>query len=144
MAEKQGKLCQINARLTEEDRKMIQDKAKEANLSVSDFIRTAASKVTINRIYNGGEIVQELQSCHNDMRNYNNTISQKLETLSKLIEQNSELLKAHPVSTSPEFKETFSLQKVKIDALILHLLDQQEDHKLEVEARLHNIYEGLR
>ena len=46
MAEKQGKLCQINARLTEEDRKMIQDKAKEANLSVSDFIRTAASKAS--------------------------------------------------------------------------------------------------
>jgi len=144
MAEKQGKLCQINARLTEEDRKMIQDKAKEANLSVSDFIRTAAAKVTINRIYNGGEIVQELQSCHNDMRNYNNNISQKLETLSKLIEQNSELLKAHPVSTSPEFKETFSLQKAKMNTLILHLLDKQKDHELEVEARLHNIYEGLR
>lgn len=144
MAEKQGKLCQINARLTEEDRKMIQDKAKEANLSVSDFIRTAAAKVTINRIYNGGEIVQELQSCHNDMRNYNNNIYRKLDTLSKLIEQNSELLKAHPVSSSPEFKETFSLQKVKIDTLILHLLDQQNDHKLEVEAQLHNIYKELR
>ena len=104
----------------------------------------SASKVTINRIYNGGEIVQELQSCHNDMRNYNNAISRKLETLSKLIEQNSELLREHPISTSPEFKETFSLQKAKMNTLILHLLDQQKDHKLEVEARLHNIYEGLR
>lgn len=84
MAEKQGKLCQINARLTEEDRKMIQDKAKEANLSVSDFIRIAAAKVTINRIYNGGEIVQELQSCHNDMCNYNNNLAQELRVVGKV------------------------------------------------------------
>ena len=89
MAEKQGKLCQINVRLNEEDRKMIQDKAEEANLSVSDFIRKAAAKVTINRIYNGGEIVQELQSCHNDMRNYNNNISRKLGVVGKLTVNNT-------------------------------------------------------
>ena len=133
MSKVKNEKFQFNIRVRDENEyKAIKDKAKADNLSVSDFLRRAALNSKIKVINNGNEIVEEMRSIHNDMITYNNRMSKNLSDLSKAIEENTKLLKEHPISKTEEFRDTYKIQRYRIKTLIDMIAYQNEGKANEI------------
>ena len=134
MIDMQSRKCQINVRASEKEYAAIKAQAQEAKLTISDFLRKSALQVKINHVNNGDEIVKEMRSFHNDMLTYHNKMTKDLQSLKKAIEDNSNLLREHPMSNTEEFKATYKLQRHRINTLIDVIAYQNEVKENEISA----------
>ena len=108
-------------------------------MKISTFVRQAAINSEVKYITNGHKIIQEIGHFHNEMQNYQKDMAQRIDELKTTVEENSTLLRQHPISNNTEFIETVEWQWKAISSVTRiignHYLEKQE----QVEESLHNI-----
>lgn len=130
----------VHVRFSNDEYLNLKNRAKEAGMSQSRFLRECFNKSVVRHISNGKEIVKTLGNIHNNFQNYHNDMARRMEDLTEAINKNSELLQQHAMSNSPEFMETFKFQRQQISAISKSLIHHYSDVQRLTEENLHNSY----
>ena len=129
----------IDFRVNQEEHDIITRKAKEAGMQVSTFVRQAVINSEVKYVTNGHKIIQEIGRFHNEMQNYQKDMAQRINELKTTVEENSTLLRQHPISNNTEFIETVEWQWKAISSVARIIGNHYLEKQKQVEESLDNI-----
>lgn len=127
----------INIRVSNEEYNILKGKAKDADVSVSTFIREIALKGRVNYLDNGKEIARQIGTLHGKMEMYHQDLVNQLDKVNTTLEESNRLVKnvcGYNYSDTMQIldyqKKTFKI----ISETLLHFYEEQEknvDSKLQ-------------
>ena len=138
MKSKNIKEKRINIRVDNSEYDILKSKAKEANLSVSSYIREVSLKGKVNYLDNGKEIAQKIGTLHNKMQLYQQDISDQIDALKNILNENNQLLKNASSLNQFEIANVLKYQNMRINAVLENFLYSYAEQEKKLETELHD------
>ena len=134
----------INIRVTHSEYDILKNKAKEANLSVSSFVRDVALKGKVNHLDNGKELAQKVGLLHNKIQLYHQDISDKIQAVNNALKENNDLLQNASSLNQFDIANTLKYQNMRINSVLETLMFSYAEKEKKLETKLHDfIAKGL-
>ena len=128
----------INIRVNNSEYEILKNKAKEANVSVSTYLRDVGLNGKVNHLDNGKEIAQKIGSLHNKMQLYQQDISDQIDTLKNILNENNQLLKNVSYLNQFEIADMMKYQNMRINAVLENFLYSYAEQEKKLETELHD------
>ncbi len=129
----------INIRVSNEEYTILKGKAKDADVSVSTFIREIALKGRVNYLDNGKEIARQIGTLHGKMEMYHQDISNKIQKVQKTLEESNQILQSTCGYNHLDTSDIFKYQKKKLNVILDTMLNSYEEHERNIDSRLQQI-----
>ena len=138
MKSKNIKEKRINIRVDNSEYEILKSKAKEANLSVSSYMREVSLKGKVNYLDNGKEIAQKIGLLHNKIQLYQQDISDQIDALKNILNENNQLLKNVSSLNQFEIANVLKYQNMRINAVLGNFLYSYAEQEKKLETELHD------
>ena len=138
MKSKNIKEKRINIRVDNSEYDILKSKAKEANLSVSSYMREVSLKGKVNHLDNGKEIAQKIGTLHNKMQLYQQDISAQIDAFKNILNENNQLLKNVSSLNQFEIADMMKYQNARINAVLGNFLYSYAEQEKKLETELHD------
>lgn len=134
----------IHIRVSNSEYDILKNKAKEANLSISSFVRDIALKGKVNHLDNGKDLAQKVGLLHNKIQLYHQDISNQISALQHTLKENNQLLQNTCSLNNFEIANTLKYQNMRINSVLETLMFSYSEKEKKLEAQLHDfIAKGL-
>ena len=135
-----NKSAAIRIRLSEEEKAILESKAKSANMNPSSFVRHLIQNSQVNPLTNGKELAQKLGLFHQDMINLHQDALDKFQTLQSVVEENNQLLTENTsLLNNPMILETLQMQNLRISAIANASMTHYEAEERRNEEKIKNL-----
>lgn len=130
----------IRIRLSEEEKTVLESKAKSANMNPSAFMRHLIQGAQVNPLTNGKELAQKLGMFHQNMINLHQDVLDKFQTLQSVVEENNQLLtKNTSLLNNPMIMENLKIQNLRISAIANEQMSKYEAAERKTEEKIKNL-----
>ena len=128
----------INIRVNNSEYEILKNKAKEANVSVSTYLRDVGLNGKVNHLDNGKEIAQKIGLLHNKIQLYQQDISAQIDALKNILNENNQLLKNVSSLNQFEIANVLKYQNMRINAVLENFLYSYAEQEKKLETELHD------
>lgn len=129
----------INIRVSNDEYAILKAKAKEADVSISTFLREIGLKGRVTHLDNGKEIARQIGTLHGKIEMYHQDIVNKIEKIQKTLDDSNQLLKNSCDSNYQEVAELFNYQKLNINFILGTILHANEEHEKNLDSKLKQV-----
>ena len=143
MKNKNERNKRISTRVSEEEKVMIESKAKNANTNVSDYIRETALKGKIEPLTNGKDIAHAIRNCHFELQNFERDIIARINKLTTALDKNSSFIEKNSCLQDTELLKTLHMQRERIETVIDEIHDSCKQVTRYVQDKAHSYCNNL-
>ena len=129
----------VNIRVSDEEYNILKGKAKDADVSVSTFLREIALKGRVNYLDNGKEIARQIGTLHGKMEMYHQDIINQIDKVNTTLEESNRLVKDNCGINYSDTKQILEYQKMRFKILSDTLLHSYEEHEKNVDSKLQQV-----
>lgn len=133
------KTQRINIRVNNSEYDILKSKAKEANVSVSTYLREVGLHGKVNHLNNGKEIAQKIGSLHGKMQLYQHDMADQFNKIQNVLEENNQLLKSACGINNLEIADTLKYQNLRINSVLDTIMNSYTEHKKKFDEELQKI-----